>query len=116
MLQLAVSKEKLEEKQQQLKKCCKTKGTDLLLASSGRDNLLAKDLQQQTGASSQTLKTFIQEGLLTESYEEVYRDPYRDREFTPSASLDLTPEQREAAKHIHQAVSEDQHETFCCTE
>lgn len=69
-------------------------------------------MQQQTGASSQTLKTFIQEGLLTESYEEVYRDPYRDREFTPSASLDLTPEQTEAAKHIHQAVSEDQHETF----
>lgn len=69
-------------------------------------------MQQQTGASSQTLKTFIQEGLLTESYEEVYRDPYRDRAFTPSASLDLMPEQAEAAKHIHQAVSDDRHETF----
>lgn len=113
MLQLAVSKEKLEEKQQQLKKnAVKQKALISYLLQAGETTFLAKDLQQQTGASSQTLKTFIQEGLLTESYEEVYRDPYRDREFTPSASLDLTPEQREAAKHIHQAVSEDQHETF----
>ncbi|WP_416807592.1 primosomal protein N' [Bacillus safensis] len=113
MLQLAVSKEKLEEKQQQLKKnAVKQKALISYLLQAGETTFLAKDLQQQTGASSQTLKTFIQEGLLTESYEEVYRDPYRDREFTPSASLDLTPEQTEAAKHIHQAVSEDQHETF----
>ncbi|MCM3365692.1 primosomal protein N' [Bacillus safensis] len=113
MLQLAVLKEKLEEKQQQLKKnAVKQKALISYLLQAGETTFLAKDLQQQTGASSQTLKTFIQEGLLTESYEEVYRDPYHDREFTPSASLDLTPEQREAAKHIHQAVSEDQHETF----
>ncbi|AYJ90245.1 primosomal protein N' [Bacillus safensis] len=113
VLQLAVSKEKLEEKQQQLKKnAVKQKALISYLLQAGETTFLAKDLQQQTGASSQTLKTFIQEGLLTESYEEVYRDPYRDREFTPSASLDLTPEQTEAAKHIHQAVSEDQHETF----
>ncbi len=113
MLQVAVSKEKLAEKQQQLKKnAVKQKALISYLLEAGETTFLAKDLQQQTGASSQTLKTFIQEGLLTESYEEVYRDPYRDREFTPSAPLDLTPEQREAAKHIHQAVSEDQHETF----
>ncbi|KIL18313.1 primosomal protein N' [Bacillus safensis] len=113
MLQMAVSKEKLAEKHQQLKKnAVKQKALISYLLEAGEITFLAKDLQQQTGASSQTLKTFIQEGLLTESYEEVYRDPYRDREFTPSASLDLTPEQREAAKHIHQAVSEDQHETF----
>lgn len=54
----------------------------------------------------------IQEGLLTESYEEIYRDPYRDKEFTPSTPLDLTTEQAEAAKPIHQAVSDDKHETF----
>lgn len=113
MLQMAVSKEKLAEKQQQLKKnAVKQKALISYLLEAGETTFLAKDLQQQTGASSQTLKTFIQEGLLTESFEEVYRDPYRDREFTPSAPLDLTPEQREAAKHIHQAVSDGQHETF----
>lgn len=113
MLQMAVSKEKLAEKQQQLKKnAVKQKALISYLLEAGETTFLAKDLQQQTGASSQTLKTFIQEGVLTESYEEVYRDPYRDREFTPSAPLDLTPEQKEAADHIHQAVSEDQHETF----
>ncbi|MFS0656075.1 primosomal protein N' [Bacillus sp. 179-C3.3 HS] len=113
MMQVAVSKEKLADKQQQLKKnAVKQKALLSFLINASETTFLAKELQQQTGASSQTLKSFIQEGLLTESYEEVYRDPYKDREFTPSQSLDLTTEQAAAAKHIHQAVSDHQHETF----
>ncbi|MCA0165460.1 MULTISPECIES: primosomal protein N' [Bacillus] len=112
-LQTAVSKEKLEEKQEQLKKnAVKQKALLAFLLQSNETTFLAKDLQQQTGASSQTIKALIQEGLLTESYEEIYRDPYRDKEFTPSTPLDLTTEQAEAAKPIHQAVSDDKHETF----
>ncbi|MCC9090130.1 MULTISPECIES: primosomal protein N' [Bacillus] len=113
MLQVVVSKERLEEKQQQLKKnAVKQKELLSFLLQASETTFLAKDLQQQTGASSQTLKTFIREGLLTESYEEIYRDPYADREFKQSDSLDLTAEQAAAAKHIHQAVSDHQHETF----
>ncbi|MBR3380862.1 MAG: primosomal protein N', partial [Bacillus sp. (in: Bacteria)] len=112
-LQVAVTKEKLEEKQKQLKKnAVKQKVLLTFLFQANETTFLAKDLQQQTGASSQTIKALIQEGLLTESYEEIYRDPYRDREFTPSTPLDLTAEQAEAAKPIHQAVSDDKHETF----
>ncbi|MBS4746995.1 primosomal protein N' [Bacillus altitudinis] len=112
-LQIAVTKEKLEEKQEQLKKnAVKQKALLAFLLQTNETTFLAKDLQQQTGASSQTIKALIQEGLLTESYEEIYRDPYRDREFTPSTPLDLTAEQAEAAKPIHQAVSDDKHETF----
>ncbi|MDT1120394.1 primosomal protein N' [Bacillus altitudinis] len=112
-LQVAVTKEKLEEKQKQLKKnAVKQKALLAFLLQANETTFLAKDLQQQTGASSQTLKALIQEGLLTESYEEIYRDPYRDREFTPSTPLDLTTEQAEAAKPIHQAVSDEKHETF----
>lgn len=112
-LQIAVTKEKLEEKQKQLKKnAVKQKALLAFLFQANETTFLAKDLQQQTGASSQTIKALIQEGLLTESYEEIYRDPYRDREFTPSTPLDLTAEQAEAAKPIHQAVSDDKHETF----
>ncbi|MCL4098271.1 primosomal protein N' [Bacillus altitudinis] len=112
-LQIAVTKEKLEEKQEQLKKnAVKQKALLAFLLQTNETTFLAKDLQQQTGASSQTIKALIQEGLLTESYEEIYRDPYRDREFTPSTPLDLTKEQAEASKPIHQAVSDDKHETF----
>ncbi|MED0851592.1 primosomal protein N' [Bacillus altitudinis] len=112
-LQVAVTKEKLEEKQKQLKKnAVKQKALLAYLLQANETTFLAKDLQQQTGASSQTIKALIQEGLLTESYEEIYRDPYRDREFTPSTPLDLTTEQAEAAKPIHQAVSDEKHETF----
>ncbi|MDF9417053.1 primosomal protein N' [Bacillus altitudinis] len=112
-LQIAVTKEKLEEKQKQLKKnAVKQKALLTFLFQANETTFLAKDLQQQTGASSQTIKALIQEGLLTESYEEIYRDPYRDRKFTPSTPLDLTTEQAEAAKPIHQAVSDEKHETF----
>ncbi|MEK4569643.1 primosomal protein N' [Bacillus sp. FSL K6-3458] len=112
-LQVAVTKEKLEEKQKQLKKnAVKQKALLTFLLQANETTFLAKDLQQQTGASSQTIKALIQEGLLTESYEEIYRDPYRDRKFTPSTPLDLTTEQAEAAKPIHQAVSDEKHETF----
>ncbi|MGD7060152.1 primosomal protein N' [Bacillus altitudinis] len=112
-LQIAVTKEKLEEKQEQLKKnAVKQKALLAFLLQANETTFLAKDLQQQTGASSQTIKALIQEGLLTESYEEIYRDPYRDRAFTPSTPLDLTTEQAEAAKPIHQAVSDEKHETF----
>ncbi|HCO78457.1 primosomal protein N' [Bacillus sp. (in: firmicutes)] len=112
-LQVAVTKEKLEEKQKQLKKnAVKQKALLTFLFQANETTFLAKDLQQQTGASSQTIKALIQEGLLTESYEEIYRDPYRDREFTPSTPLDLTTEQAEAAKPIHQAVSDEKYETF----
>ncbi|WP_407708398.1 primosomal protein N' [Bacillus altitudinis] len=112
-LQIAVTKEKLEEKQEQLKKnAVKQKALLTFLFQANETTFLAKDLQQQTGASSQTIKALIQEGLLTESYEEIYRDPYRDREFTPSTPLDLTTEQAEAAKPIHQAVSDEKYETF----
>ncbi|MGN7281964.1 primosomal protein N' [Bacillus altitudinis] len=112
-IQIAVTKEKLEEKQEQLKKnAVKQKALLTFLFQANETTFLAKDLQQQTGASSQTIKALIQEGLLTESYEEIYRDPYRDREFTPSTPLDLTTEQAEAAKPIHQAVSDEKHETF----
>lgn len=112
-LQVAVTKEKLEEKQKQLKKnAVKQKASLTFLFQANETTFLAKDLRRQTGASSQTIKALIQEGLLTESYEEIYRDPYRDREFTPSTPLDLTTEQAEAAKPIHQAVSDEKHETF----
>ncbi|MGN7324449.1 primosomal protein N' [Bacillus altitudinis] len=112
-LQVAVTKEKLEEKQKQLKKnAVKQKALLTFLFQANETTFLAKDLQQQTGASSQTIKALIQEGLLTESYEEIYRDPYRDRKFTPSTPLDLTTEQAEAVKPIHQAVSDEKHETF----
>lgn len=112
-LQIAVTKEQLAEKQEQLKKnAVKQKALLAFLLQANETTFLAKDLQQQTGASSQTIKALIQEGLLTESYEEIYRDPYRGREFTPSTPLDLTTEQAEAAKPIHQAVSDEKHETF----
>lgn len=41
----------------------------------------AAELCKKTDTSSATIKTLIQKGLLKESYEEVYRDPYQDKMF-----------------------------------
>ncbi|MFJ5963441.1 primosomal protein N' [Bacillus sp. NPDC093026] len=112
-LQIAVPRKRLEEKQQELKKnAVKKKALLSFLIRASETTFLAKDLKEQTGASSQMLRTFVQEGLLIESYEEFYRDPYAHDEFKQSVPLDLTTEQAEAAKHIHQAVNDHQYETF----
>ncbi|MGE6631349.1 primosomal protein N' [Bacillus sp. NPDC077027] len=114
MIRVVATKEKLEEKHNELKKNAVKQKTLLayLLDQKVGVSFLAKDLQDQTGASTQTLKSFIKEGLLAESYEEVYRDPYKNREFAQTSSLRLTDEQAAASQKIHQAVNEHRHETF----
>ncbi|MBL3647230.1 primosomal protein N' [Bacillus vallismortis] len=72
----------------------------------------AADLCKKTGASSATIKTLIQKGLLKESYEEVYRDPYQDKMFKKTEPLPLTDEQSAAFQPIRQTLENDEHKVF----
>ncbi|MDM5301688.1 primosomal protein N' [Bacillus subtilis] len=74
--------------------------------------ILAADLCKKTGASSATIKTLIQKGLLKESYEEVYRDPYQDKMFKKTEPLPLTDEQSAAFQPIRQTLENDEHKVF----
>ncbi|PJY98712.1 MULTISPECIES: primosomal protein N' [Bacillus] len=72
----------------------------------------ATDLCKKTDASSATIKTLIQKGLLKESYEEVYRDPYQDKMFKKTEPLPLTDEQSAAFEPIRQTLDNDEHKVF----
>ncbi|MHA6486602.1 primosomal protein N' [Bacillus cabrialesii] len=72
----------------------------------------AADLCKKTDASSATIKTLIQKGLLKESYEEVYRDPYQDKMFKKTEPLPLTDEQSAAFQPIRQTLENDEHKVF----
>ncbi|MCI4137265.1 primosomal protein N' [Bacillus vallismortis] len=72
----------------------------------------ATDLCKKTDASSATIKTLIQKGLLKESYEEVYRDPYQDKMFKKTKPLPLTDEQSAAFQPIRQTLDNDEHKVF----
>ncbi|MEC1749296.1 primosomal protein N' [Bacillus mojavensis] len=72
----------------------------------------AADLCKKTDASSATIKTLIQKGLLKETYEEVYRDPYQDKMFKKTEPLPLTDEQSAAFQPIRRALDNNKHQVF----
>lgn len=76
----------------------------------------AKDLIDKTGGSSASLKALIDKGLLKESEEEVYRDPYQDRMFKKTEPLPLTEEQAQAYEAIADAMKKSGTMCFFFTE
>jgi len=71
-----------------------------------------KALTTELNCSTQTVKALIQKGILTESKQEIYRDPYQDREFHPTKPLALTTEQTNAIAPILTSIEEKEHEVF----
>ena len=64
------------------------------------------------GISSSVIKSLIDKGILYESMQEVYRDPYQDRIFEHTEPLQLTKEQSVAIKPILQTIEEKRHDVF----
>jgi primosomal protein N' (replication factor Y) len=69
---------------------------------------LLEDLQIGTSA----VQALIQLDVLFEKDEEIYRDPYKDREFARSEPLVLTQQQEEAIKPILHSIEENRHEGY----
>ncbi|MEC1590461.1 primosomal protein N' [Bacillus sonorensis] len=72
----------------------------------------AKELLDKTGGSSASLKSLLEKGLLMESEQEVYRDPYQDRMFKKTEPLPLTEDQAHAYEAIIEAVEHNRHDVF----
>ncbi|WIG48541.1 primosomal protein N' [Bacillus halotolerans] len=72
----------------------------------------AADLCKKTDTSSPTIKSLIQKGLLKETYEEVYRDPYQDKMFKKTEPLPLTDEQSAAFQPIRRTLDNNEHQVF----
>ncbi|MCF6137053.1 primosomal protein N' [Pseudalkalibacillus berkeleyi] len=69
-------------------------------------------LMDETESSRATIKSLIDKQILLETEEEIYRDPYKDRQFERTVSLTLTEEQKESIKPILSDIENNQHETF----
>ena len=64
------------------------------------------------GISSSVIKSLVDKGILYESMQEVYRDPYQDRIFEQTEPLQLTEEQSVAIGPILQTIEEKRHDVF----
>lgn len=71
-----------------------------------------KDLLAVLQVTAGTVKALEEKGYIEISEIEVYRDPYRGRDFKPSTPLPLTPEQQKVFTRIARTVDEQEHEVF----
>src|SRR5699024_5055924 len=68
-------------------------------------------LFEHLGITRTHLKPLIDKQLITLEQEEIYRNPY-EREYPKTEKKTLTQEQHEAIKPIHEAIKDEQNETF----
>ncbi|GLY10540.1 primosomal protein N' [Pseudobacillus badius] len=113
MIGLALSDDKLADSMNALSANAR-KQKDVLsyLQAAELPLLPAKEVMEQTGTSNGTLKTLIEKGLLVERYQEVYRDPYENRQFEQTEPLPLTDQQQTAIAPILGSIEDVRHETF----
>lgn len=71
-----------------------------------------KDVLSVLQVTAGTVKALEEKGFIEISEIEVYRDPYRGRDFKPSTPLPLTPEQSAVYARIAGTVDEQRHEVF----
>ncbi|AHK49110.1 MULTISPECIES: primosomal protein N' [Bacillus amyloliquefaciens group] len=112
MIEAGADKEELARHADSLTKQASKQLAVLTYFIGGGAKISAAELCKKTDSSSATLKTLLKKGLLTESFEEVYRDPYQDRMFKKTEPLSLTEEQQAAFEPIKQAVADHVHHVF----
>ena len=71
-----------------------------------------KELTERTGSSGAAIRALEDKGYIMTADEEIYRDPYENREFQRSVPFALTDEQEQALKPIKKAIHDDVHEVF----
>lgn len=71
-----------------------------------------QELLLKLNITDSPVKTLIKKNLLSESWEEIYRDPYADRTFQKTESLPLTPEQQTAIAPILDGIERNAHDVF----
>ncbi|MGP7817561.1 primosomal protein N' [Niallia sp. 01092] len=71
-----------------------------------------KVLLGELKTSSSVIKGLIEKGILAEKEVEMYRDPYKEREFERTSPLQLTEEQQQAIEPIHHSIDDSFHKVF----
>ncbi|MBM7552813.1 primosomal protein N' [Thalassobacillus pellis] len=71
-----------------------------------------KFLLGQLGTTRASLKSLLDKGLLKEFKQEIYRDPYENKEFERTEAFELTDEQQEAITPILRCMEDGKHEVM----
>ncbi|RUT36251.1 primosomal protein N' [Paenibacillus zeisoli] len=71
-----------------------------------------QELLTTLGVTAGTVKKLAEKGFAVIEDVEVFRDPYKDRRFKPTAPLTLTPEQQVAFDHIAGRLDSHEHGVF----
>ncbi|WP_101843833.1 primosomal protein N' [Halobacillus sp. Marseille-P3879] len=77
-----------------------------------QESVPKKQLLTITDSSASTLKPLINQGIIKEYKQEVFRDPFSHREFERTRPFLLTDEQKEAIHPILLSLKEERHEVF----
>ncbi|MCT2538019.1 primosomal protein N' [Aquibacillus koreensis] len=71
-----------------------------------------KTLLKKVNTTRASLKPLLDQGLLLESFEEVYREPYEKGKYPRTSPLPLTNQQEEAIQPILNALENEEHHVF----
>ncbi|QVY63234.1 primosomal protein N' [Cytobacillus gottheilii] len=74
--------------------------------------IFQKEIEDVLEVSSAVIKGLVKKGMLSETYLEVYRDPFAERQFSSTVPLSLTEEQHNAIIPIWRSVEQHEHEVF----
>lgn len=72
----------------------------------------AGDLAARAEVPRQTIAALVKKGILSETEEDVYRDPYKHKTFQRTTPLPLTAQQQEAISPILETIETNVHKTF----
>ncbi|KHE67621.1 primosomal protein N' [Halobacillus sp. BBL2006] len=71
-----------------------------------------KQLLETLSTTSASLKPLVSQGVIREYKQEVFRDPYENREFERTQPFELTDEQSQAIQPILKTIEEKSHDVF----
>ncbi|WP_108669749.1 primosomal protein N' [Peribacillus acanthi] len=107
-----ILKDELEEQLKQLSKNAIKQRSVLQHFIFESRSIIQSELLSKTGATSSTINSLVEKGILSIKESEVYRDPYENREFIKSKPFPLTSEQSTAIGPIKECIAKDKHDIF----
>ncbi|WP_394217199.1 primosomal protein N' [Halobacillus trueperi] len=102
----------LEEKLEDLSPQAKKQRTIVEYFLEYPDAIEKKQLLDVLSTTPASLKPLIEQGIIREFKQEVFRDPYGDRDFERTQPFPLTSEQETAIQPILKTIEENAHDVF----
>lgn len=102
----------LEEIIANLPKQAKKKIEVLRYFQDNTELILKSDFLKKLHTTQATIKPLVDEGLLIEKKQEIYRNPYKDHQIERTTALPLMEQQKQVMEPIVHALETDSHDVF----